>query len=84
MEERRGAHRYRLPLSVVVKLMPASSEPEPLHARTRDVSTRGIYFATDRKLPVGMKLDLSLTLPKEVTQRSSVVVAAQAIGQLLG
>jgi hypothetical protein len=78
MEERRGAHRYRLPLSLVVKLMPASSEPELLHARTRDVSTRGLYFTTDRKLPVGMKVDLSLTLPKEVTQGSPVIVAAQA------
>src|SRR5437899_6832029 len=77
MEERRGAHRYKLPLSVVVGLMPASNEPEVLHARTRDVSTRG-YFTMGRKLPVGMKFDLSLPLPKEVTQRSSVVVAAQA------
>ena len=78
MEERRGAHRYRLPLSVVVKLMPASSEPELLHARTRDVSTGGVYFTTDRQLPVGMKFDLSLTLPVEVTQDSPVIVAAQA------
>ncbi len=42
MEGRRGAHRYKLPLSVVVRLMPASSGPELLHARTRDVSTRGV------------------------------------------
>jgi hypothetical protein len=78
MDERRGAHRYKLPLSLVVKLLPASSEPELLHARTRDVSTRGVYFTTDRKLPVGMKVDLSLTLPKEVTQGSPVIVAAKA------
>ena len=78
MEERRVARRYKLPLSVVVKLVPASSEPELLHTRTRDVSTGGIYFTTDRKLPVGMKFDLSLTLPKEVTQDSPVIVAAQA------
>lgn len=78
MEERRGAHRYKLPLSLVVRLMPASSEPELLHARTRDVSTHGIYFTTDRKLPVGMKFDLSLTLPKEVTQDNPVIVAAHA------
>jgi hypothetical protein len=78
MQERRGAHRYKLPLSVIVKLVPASSEPELLHARTRDVSTRGLYFTTDRKLPIGMKFDLSLTLPKEVTQGSPVIVAAQA------
>ncbi len=78
MEGRRGAHRYKLPLSVVVRLMPASSGPELLHARTRDVSTRGVYFTTDRKLPVGMKFDLSLPLPMEVTQGSPVVVAAQA------
>ena len=78
MEERRRAHRYKLPLSVVVKLVPASSEPELLHARTRDVSTGGVYFTTDRKLPVGMKFDLSLTLPKEVTQDAPVIVAAQA------
>jgi c-di-GMP-binding flagellar brake protein YcgR len=78
MDERRGAHRYKLPLSVVVKLVPASNEPELLHARTRDVSTGGVYFTTDRKLPVGMKFDLSLTMPNEVTQGSPVIVAAQA------
>jgi hypothetical protein len=78
MDERRGAHRYRLPLSLVVKLMPPSSGTELLDARTRDVSTDGVYFTTDRQLPVGMKFDLSLTLPKEVTQGNPVIVAAHA------
>ena len=37
-----------------------------------------ILFTTDEPLAVGVKLDLSLTLPAEVTNGSAVVIDAQA------
>jgi PilZ domain len=78
MEERRVAHRYKLPLPVIVKLLQSAAAPGELRATTRDVSTSGVYFTSDERLTVGIKLDLSLTLPPEVTQGSAVIVDAQA------
>ena len=78
MEERRVAHRYRLPLPVTVKRLPLDAAPGEIRVTTRDVSTSGVYFTSDQRLSVGVKLDLSLTLPPEVTQGSAVVIDAQA------
>ena len=78
MEERRVAHRYKLPLPVIVKRLPLEAAPGEIHVTTRDVSTSGVYFTSDERLAVGIRLDLSLTLPPEVTQGSAVVIDAQA------
>ena len=78
MEDRRVAYRYKLPLPVIVKRLPLHEAPAELHAMTRDVSTSGVYFTSDQRLSVGIKLDLALTLPPEVTQGSEVVIDAQA------
>jgi hypothetical protein len=78
MEERRVAHRYKLPLPVIVKRLPLEDAPGEMHVTTRDVSTSGVYFTSDQRLAVGILLDLSLTLPPEVTQGSAVVIDAQA------
>ncbi len=78
MEERRVAHRYKLPLAVIVKRLPLEVAPDEMRVTTRDVSTCGVYFTSDKPLAVGIKLDLSLTLPLEVTQGSAVVIDAQA------
>jgi hypothetical protein len=78
MEERRVAHRYKLPLPVVVKRLPLNATLGEIHVTTRDVSTSGVYFTSDERLAIGIKLDLSLTLPPEVTQGSAVVIDAQA------
>ena len=78
MEDRRVAHRYKLPLPVIVKRLPLREAPAELHAMTRDVSTSGVYFTSDQRLSLGIKLDLALTLPPEVTQGSAVVIDAQA------
>jgi hypothetical protein len=78
MEDRRIAYRYKLPLPVIVKRLPLDAAPSELHVTTRDVSTGGLYFTSNERLAVGIKLDLSLTLPPEVTQGSAVVIDAQA------
>ena len=78
MEERRVAHRYKLPLSVVVKHLSLNAAPGEIRVTTRDVSTSGVYFTSGERLAIGIKLALSLTLPPEVTQGSAVVIDAQA------
>jgi hypothetical protein len=78
MEERRAAHRYKLPLGLAVRRLPISKESGIAHARTRNVSTHGLYFISDQRLRVGARLDLSLTLPAELTQGSPVVIDTRA------
>jgi hypothetical protein len=62
---------------VIVKRLSLDPKGE-LRVTTRDVSTSGVYFTSDEPLALGIKLDLSLTLPPEVTQGSAVVIDAQA------
>jgi PilZ domain len=78
MEERRGARRYKVPLPVVVKRLPLNATLREIQAMTRDVSTGGVYFTSNERFAVGIKLALSLTLPPEVTQGSALVIHAQA------
>lgn len=78
MEERRVAHRYRVPLPISIRLLQSGPTPGEFHVITRDVSTGGIYFTTDQPLAIGARLDLSLTFPAEVANGSAVVVDAQA------
>jgi hypothetical protein len=78
MEERRVAYRYKLPLPVIVKRLPLDPPAGELRGTARDVSTSGIYFTSDERLAVGLKLDLALALPSEVTQGSPVLIDAQA------
>jgi hypothetical protein len=45
--------------------------------RTRDISTRGVYFMMDQDLESGAELDMTLTLPAEITRGTEVLVRAQ-------
>jgi hypothetical protein len=52
---RRGARRY--PLDVDARV-------GDVQARTRDMSSRGLYLVMPRKLEVGSSLDVDLDLPE--------------------
>jgi hypothetical protein len=75
MSERRGARRYDLSLPVIVRI-PAQGFSETQNGRTRDISTRGLYFVVDQGVPAGSNLDIMLTLPSEMTNGDDVLVKA--------
>jgi len=75
MTERRLARRYDLSLPVNVRL-PITREPGTHDGQTRDISTRGVYFTIDQELGPGAELDITLTLPAEVTRGSEVFIRA--------
>lgn len=75
MSERRGARRYDLSLPVVVRI-PAQGFAETQNGRTRDISTRGLYFVVDQDVREGSELDIMLTLPSEMTNGDEVMVKA--------
>lgn len=76
MTERRTTRRYDLSLPIIIRI-PAKQEPGKQEGKTRDISTRGLYFVVDQDVESGSPLDIMLTLPAEVTHGSEVTVRAQ-------
>jgi c-di-GMP-binding flagellar brake protein YcgR len=75
MTERRVARRYDLTLPIVIRI-PAERIADTQEGRTRDISTRGLYFVVEQDLSAGSELDITLTLPAEITHGSEVFVRA--------
>jgi c-di-GMP-binding flagellar brake protein YcgR len=65
LEERRAARRYNLALPIEIRLVSDLRASEPIFGRTRDISTRGLYFGIGQKLSVGMKIRFSIMPPWE-------------------
>jgi hypothetical protein len=75
MSERRTARRYDLALPVIIRV-PVEKNTSSRNGKTRDISTRGLYFTIDEDLGTGAELDITLTLPSEVTRGSEVFIRA--------
>ena len=80
MTERRAARRYDLSLPVIIRL-PIEKDSSSRNGKTRDISTRGLYFTIDQDLGSQAELDITLTLPAEVTRGSEVFI--RAIGKVV-
>ena len=80
MTERRTARRYDLTLPVVIRV-PIERETVPRSGKTRDISTHGVYLLVDNELSTGAELDLTMTLPAEVTGGTEVFI--RAIGKVV-
>ena len=75
MTERRTTRRYDLSLPIIIRV-PTERELASQQGKTRDVSTRGLYFVVEQNLEAGSQLDLTLTLPAEITHGTEVFVRA--------
>src|SRR6266404_4436109 len=75
MSERRGTRRYDLSLPIMVRI-PAQGFADTQSGKTRDISTRGLYFVIDQDVRAGSELDIMLTLPREMTNGDEVLVKA--------
>jgi hypothetical protein len=76
MTERRAARRYDLSLPVIIRV-PLDRDSSSRNGKTRDISTRGVYFTIEQDLEAGSELDITLTLPAEITRGTEVFVRAQ-------
>ncbi len=75
MTERRTARRYDLSLPIIIRV-PAERAMDSQQGKTRDISTRGLYFVVEQNLQAGSELDITLTLPAEITHGTEVFVRA--------
>ncbi len=73
MTERRTARRFDLSLPLRIRVSSAHAM-ETQKSKTRDISTHGLYFVIDEGPEAGSNLDITLTLPAEVTQGAEVFV----------
>ena len=67
--ERRGAQRFELHLPVAVHF-----EGRTVPAFTQDLSGRGMFFYTEVAIPVGAVVELTFTMPSEITLGQSMPV----------
>jgi len=75
MTERRTARRYDLSLPIIIRV-PTERALDTQQGKTRDISTRGLYFVVEQNLEAGSELDITLTLPTEITHGTEVFVRA--------
>ena len=75
MTERRTTRRYDLSLPVIIRI-PTERQVDSQEGKTRDISTRGLYFVIGQDLEAGSELDITLTLPAEITHDTEVFVRA--------
>ena len=75
MNDRRMARRYDLSLPIAIRA-PLENNVISRSGKTRDISTRGVYFTTSNNLNAGTELDLTITLPAEVTGGTEVLIKA--------
>jgi c-di-GMP-binding flagellar brake protein YcgR len=81
MSERRNARRYDLSLPVMIRVPSDADDVRTAGLRkgeTIDISARGMYFIIEQDLQTGSELDITLTLPTEITHGSEVFVKAAA------
>ncbi len=77
MTERRTVRRYELSLPVKIRI-PAQSDAVTYDGKTRDMSTRGVHFIIENDLKVGVELDLTVTLPVEITGGAEVFLRTKS------
>jgi c-di-GMP-binding flagellar brake protein YcgR len=75
MTERRTARRYDLSFPIIIRI-PSERALDTQQGKTRDISTRGLYFVIEQNLEAGSELDITLTLPAEITHSTEVLVRA--------
>src|SRR5258708_12244526 len=74
--EQRSARRFRLDLPVAVTF-PTSDTPGII-ARTRDVSSRGVFIYSDSGLQKGSALEFVMTLPPKITLAAPIRAPCEA------
>ena len=66
LEERRAHQRYAVGLDLRYKLSRDCTLLEEGCGKTRDFSTGGMFVCTDRALPEGLQIELSLNWPVQM------------------
>src|SRR5260221_8442004 len=70
--DRREARRFLM--SLPMRVLPREAHNKELHANTRDVSYRGLYFLFEAKFEIGIQIDFVLTPPQKGPKSGEVYI----------
>jgi len=77
--EKRTTRRFSLDLPISVKFL--ANGKQELAARTRDVSSRGVFMYLDTEITIDAPIEFLMTLPTEITLAEPIRV--RCIGKIL-
>jgi hypothetical protein len=77
--DRREARRFSM--SLPMRVLPREADNKELHASTRDVSYRGLYFIAETTFDVGSPIEFVLTLPQKISSAGEVDIRCR--GQIV-
>ncbi|MGB2900561.1 MAG: PilZ domain-containing protein [Candidatus Acidiferrum sp.] len=65
-QDRRTSRRLIMKVPLRFRPMKATSIPEETAAASMNISTHGVFFATDQKVSKGLLLQVHLKMPREI------------------
>lgn len=71
-EEKRRARRFDLNLPVQVVAVGENKASQTV--KTRDISSTGLFIEFDQRVQAGTRVELMVTLPREITQVGAVQI----------
>ncbi len=74
--DRRATDRFPLENDVRYKLMEARRAAQTGQGRTRNISSSGILFTTDARLPLGQRIELSVDWPAQLNEHCGLKLVA--------
>ena len=77
--DRRQARRFIMTLPM--RVLRRGAHSSELHAQTRDISYRGLYFLTETRLEPDHEIEFVITLPRLMEQSSDVDI--HCFGQIV-
>ena len=74
--DRRGTDRFPLENDVRYKLMEARRSAQTGQGQTRNISSSGILFTTEARLPLGQRIELSVDWPAQLNEHCGLKLVA--------
>jgi hypothetical protein len=75
--ERRGNDRYPIVRDVRYKVVSGRGDPDSGVGKTVDVSSRGVLFTSQKPLPPGKRVELSISWPAQLDGKCALKLVAR-------
>jgi len=79
--DRRATDRFPLENDVRYKLLEAKRIPQTGHGRTQNISSGGVLFTTEARLPLGQRIELAVDWPAQLNEHCGLKLVA--IGKIV-
>ena len=77
MDERRANERFPIVRDVRYKVISGRGDPDSGLGKTVDVSSRGVLFSSQKPLPPGKRVELSISWPAQLDGKCALKLVAR-------